>query len=467
MATTSLWRVKANLGRVVNYISSKGKSTNPDYTGSAEPEPEQWLNDVINYAVQSKKTICVDEQTQLLQQFVTGVNCYPETARDEMMATKSKFSKPDGTIAYHGYMSFAPGESTPAQAHEIGVKLAKQLWGDKYEVVVATHLDRASHLHCHFVINTVSFIDGRKFYRSERDYYNMRNASDALCREYGLSVIEKQQGKSKHYSEWNAERKGQPTYRSMVKNDIDTCVRRSMTESQFYDKLRKLGYTIKPGKDISVKAFGRERFVRLERSFGDDYSIGGIRRRILAQTRPEVSRPYPEPKKTYKFKGVFHKPHRRAGLRALYYYYLYRMGAIPKGREPNPKQVYYVFREDIRYIRRISEETRLLVKHVIDTDVDLIAHKQELQNQINLLNNQRKLLRNKLRSVKDVAKIATMKTEISGLSKNMGSLRREVSLCDEIQRRSQDILGKMETMRNDTKSKGKELMKHEQLRRRR
>jgi len=446
------------------------KSANPDYSdhNDSGPESEQWLSDVIDYAIQSKKTGCVDEQTQLLQQFVTGVNCFPETARDEMMATKSKFSKPDGTIAYHGYMSFAPGESTPAQAHEIGMKLAKKLWGDRYEVVVATHLDRVNHLHCHFVINTVSFKDGRKFYRSERDYYNMRKESDALCHEYGLSVIEHpQQGKSKHYSEWNADRKGQPTYRGMVKNDIDTCIRRSMTESQFYGKLRKLGYEIKSGKDISVKAFGRERFVRLERSFGEDYSIGGIRRRILVQTRPEVPQPYPEPKIKYKFKGMFHKPHRKTGLRALYIYYLYRLGAIPKSREPSPKQIYYAFREDIRYIRRISEETRLLVKHDIDTDVQLNSYMQELQNQIDLLNNQRKLLRNKLRSDKDVGKQVDMKSEISELSKRMGSLRREVSLCNEIERRSQDILGKLQIERNKNKSKGKDIVKNEQLRRRR
>jgi len=281
--------------------------------------------------------------------------------------------------------------------------------------------------------------------------------SDALCREYGLSVIEDpERGKTKHYSEWDAERKGLPTQRSMVKADVDTAIRRSMTESQFYDKLRKLGYEIKPGRDISVKAFGRERFIRLERSFGDDYSIKGIRRRILIQTRPEVCRPYPEPKKAYKFNGVFHKPKRKEGLRALYFYYLYRMGAIPKGREPNPNQVYFLFREDIKYIRRISEETRLLVRHDIDTDVQLDAHRQELQNQINLLNNQRILLRNKLRSIKDVERLASMKSEISVLSKSMGSLRREVSQCDEIERRSLDIKEKILIEHKDRQEKKNE-----------
>jgi len=296
----------------------------------------------------------------------------------------------------------------------------------------------------------------------------MRRVSDALCREYGLSVIEKpQRGKSKHYSEWNAERKGQPTYRSMVKNDIDTSIRRSMTERQFFDKLRKLGYEVKPGKDITVRAFGRERGIKLKRNFGDGYSIEGIRRRILAQTRPEIPARYPEPKKTYKYKGVFHKPHRKAGLRALYFYYLYRMGAIPKRREPNPKQVYYVFQEDIRYIRRISEETRLLVKNHIDTDAQLIAHKDTLAAQMAVLVLQRNKLRNKVRSIKDTEELAVTKSRISELSKDIGKLRREVNLCDEIGQRSKDIESKIQMVRDSTKSERKEVTRNEQFRRRR
>ena len=125
------------------------------------------------------------------KQLVTGIHCAPATVRQEMQAVKKRFGKERGIIAYHGYQSFAPGECTPEQAHEIGVKLARQLWGERYQVLVATHLDRENHLHSHFVINTVSFVDGKKFYRSGQDYRAMREASDALCREYGLSVLEK------------------------------------------------------------------------------------------------------------------------------------------------------------------------------------------------------------------------------------------------------------------------------------
>ncbi|MCL2426915.1 MAG: relaxase/mobilization nuclease domain-containing protein, partial [Oscillospiraceae bacterium] len=294
-------------------------------------------------------------------------------------------------------------------------------------------------------------------------------ASDALCREYGLSVIENpKRGKSKHYSEWNAERNGQPTYRSTVKNDIDICIRRSMTERQFFERLQKLGYEIKGGKDISVRAFGRERSVRLQRNFGSDYSIEGIRNRILSQTRPEIPS-YLNPQNQYRYKGRFQKPHRNAGLRALYFYYLHRLGHFNnKTREPTAKQIHYAYREDIRYARRISQEIRLLVKHGIDTDVQLDSHKQELQTQLDSLNNQRKLLRNKLRSANtgDEEKQA-IKDEISELSKNMSILRRDISMCDEIEVRSKKMENNIKQARNDMKTKGKEVKKYELFRGRR
>jgi len=155
----------------------------------------------------------------------------------------------------------------------------------------------------------------------------MRKQSDMLCQEFGLSVIKNpEQGKSKHYSEWNAERSGHPTWRSVTKSDIDTVIRRSMTERQFFCNLKDMGYEIKHGKDISVKPPGKERYMRLERNFGDDYTIEGIRRRILVQTKPErvIINTESTPKKV-RFKGVYQKPHRKSGLRYMYIYYCYRV----------------------------------------------------------------------------------------------------------------------------------------------
>ena len=194
MATTSIWRVNGWLGKVLIYIENPDKTENPDFFEKQDMDGKeaQGLSDVIEYAVQQQKTgkTVESEGETVMRQFVSGVNCSPSTARDEMIAVKKRFGKEDGTVAYHGYQSFAPGEATPELAHEIGLALAKKLWGEKYQVLVATHLDRENHLHNHFVVNTVSFVDGIKYHRTEQDYFDMQRESDRLCREYGLSVID-------------------------------------------------------------------------------------------------------------------------------------------------------------------------------------------------------------------------------------------------------------------------------------
>lgn len=125
--------------------------------------------------IQQRKTsqAQVRDGEEVVQRFVSGINCHPNTAKMEMQKIKKFYGKEDGVIAYHGYQSFAPGEATPEIAHEIEIKLAQQLWGDRYQVLVATHLDRANHLHSHFVINTVSFVDGIKYHRTKENYQEM------------------------------------------------------------------------------------------------------------------------------------------------------------------------------------------------------------------------------------------------------------------------------------------------------
>jgi hypothetical protein len=401
---------------------------------------------------------------------VTAINCLLEAARDEMMATKKKYSKDDGIVAFHGFQSFAPGEVTPDMAHEIGIRMAQELWGDRFQVIVATHLDKKNHIHNHYVINSVSYIDGYRYNDCTATYMKMRQISDALCREYGLSVIENpSRGQSKHYAEWQAERDGHPTWRGLVKADIDTAIRQSVTERQFFDNLRKMGYEFKVGKDISVRPPGKERFVRLFRNFGDDYTIECIRRRILAQTRPErhIIPPDSPPNKA-RLIGSMQTTRRITGLRALYFYYLYRMGVLPKKREPNPKQVYFLFREDIRFIQNISKEARLLEEYGIDTVDQLTTHKDGLTTQINTLCNERRHLHYQTRSIRDSEKLAAVKADIAGLSGQIGELRREVRLCDDIERRSVEMKDKLHRAREDEqKIIEKELKPHELFRGRR
>ena len=470
MATTSLWRIHGWLGKVVVYVENPDKTENPRFyaeVGITEQQT-QGLTDVIDYAVKTSKTAppVEGESAVIVRQFVDGINVCPLTARDSMLRTQRAFQKTDGVVAYHGYQSFAPGEATPEMAHEIGMQLARQLWGARYQVLVATHLDQANHLHNHFIINTVSHIDGKKFHRTKKDYYDMQKASDALCRENDLSVIEApQRGKFKHYGEWKAAQEGRQTWRSLVKTDIDHAITHAMTERQFWDILRQQGYEVKVGKDISVRPPGKERFVRLARNFGDGYTIEGIRRRILERERPprRVVPPDKPARRQIKLRGKLNAIQKSTGLRALYFYYCYRMGISPKKREANPKRVYFLFREDIRFIQNIARETRLLVAHRIDTTEQLIIHKGELEAQFKSLCLSRKHLRNQCRRLENPEALAAARAEIAALSQDISKLRREVRLCEDIEKRSAIMHDKLRSV-DDKKTKERELIKHELFR---
>ncbi len=475
MATTSIWSVKGWLGKLVIYVENPDKTTNPQYYEKAEltEKQAQTLLDVIDYAADPSKTDSAihDENIETHQQFVTGINCLPTTARDEMQAVKKRFGKEDGVIACHGYQSFAPGEADPKTAHEIGIRLAKELWGEKYQVVVATHLDKENHLHNHFVVNTVSFVDGIRYHRTGKDYHDMQVASDNLCREYGLSVIENiQYGKSKHYGEWKAEQEQRPTWRGFIKADIDEAIRMSLTERQFFRHLEEKGYEIKMGKDISVRPQGKERFVRLMRNFGEEYSIENIRRRILSQYIPEKPLAEPERKtRHYRMQGSMKSTRKITGFRALYFHYCYKLGIFPKDRPQNRKRLHFLLREDLLKLNNISQEVRLLVRHKIDTAEQLSLYKNGLEVQIEKLSAERKALYKKQRTVKcqsDPKLAEAVKKEIDGLTEQLKNLRREVHLCDDIAQRSGVITEKLKAVREDEQNQGKEKQQNEPIRRR-
>lgn len=473
MAVTSIWRVKGWLGKVVIYVENPDKTTNPAYyEKEAMTEWQmQGLSDVIDYAMNSKKTQQTNESAEVMQQFVSGVNCHPGTAREEMLAVKRRFGKEDGTVAYHGYQSFAPGEVTPELAHQIGIELAQQLWGDKYQVVVATHLDKDSHIHSHFVVNTVSFLDGIKYHRTEKDYYEMRKASDELCRKYRLSVIENpQQGKSKQYGEWRAEQEQRPTWRGMVRSDVDAAIRESMTERQFFENLRKKGYEIKTGKDISLRPPGKPRFVRLVRNFGENYTIDAVRKRILEQSRRVLPEPEPTSKVYHaKLRGDFLRTKKITGFCALYLHYCYLLGYFPKGRKPNNRRIHFLLREDIIKLDAITKEVRLLAAHHIDTAQQLSCYKSELENKMEILASDRKRLYRQQRTVAvktDAERTSQVKAQISALSRELATIRQEVKLCDDIAIRSGVMKEKIQAVHEDSKIQGKEPTRDEQLRRR-
>ena len=472
MAVTSIWRVNGWLGKVVVYVENPDKTTNPEFYENRDMTERkcQGLDDVIAYAVNSRKTEQHKEDSDVLERFVSGINCHPATARAEMLSVKKRFGKEDGTIAYHGYQSFAPREATPEIAHKIGVELAQRLWGDRYQVVVATHLDKANQLHSHFVLNTVSFVDGIKYHRTAKDYHEMQTVSDALCREYGLSVIENPQpGKSKHYGEWRAEQEQRPTWRGIVRSDVDEVIRQSMTERQFFDNLHRKGYEVKVGKDISVRPPGKERFVRLARNFGEDYTLEGIRRRILEQSRAVRPLPEPAPKtKHYRVSGNWQSRKKVTGFRALYFHYCYLLGVFPKGKQQNKRRLHFLLREDLIKLDAITQEARLLAEHRIDTAEQLSSYQGELESRIAAASAERKQLYQKQRSVSvksDAAKLTEIQSSISSLSKELSQFRREVKLCNDIAVRSGILPERIQKVREDENHQRKEKTEHDQFRR--
>ena len=435
MATTSLWRIRGRLGNAVDYIDNPDKTGNPEritVTGQA-------LDDVINYESR--------EEATNLKQLVKGINLDPEKAREEMLQVKRKFKKEDGTIAYHGYQSFAEGEVTPELALRIGIDLATELWGDRYQVLVCTHLDKASHIHNHFLINTVSFLDGKKFFRSNDDYRKMREASDRLCRKYGLSVIKHPEGKGKNYGEWMAEKKSEPTWRSMIRKDIDRAISGSLTEREFFREMERMGYEFKlysskgePLMRPSLKPKDSKRFFRFDR-LGEDYALDEIKDRILENIRRNVPFPEEEQKRLRKYREE-HPPHPKArGLAALYFYYCYQLHIIVKF-PASAKRVSSYMREDIRRLDQLDEQTRLLGKNHIETLDDLNDFRENVKGDIDTLDKKRKDLRGQLRAAVKAGnnpEADRLRLEIAQINKRLKEHRHSLKVADRIEERAEHL----------------------------
>lgn len=449
MATTAIWDVKGWLGKLVIYAENPEKTTNPKYyeKKNMNDNETEALRDVIGYAMREDATV----SEELKEHFVSGINCSINTARTEMMAVKKRYGKEDGIVAFHGYQSFAPNEATPEIAHEIGVRLANELWGERFQVIVATHLDKENHIHNHFVLNSVSFIDGYRYNDCTKTYMLMRKTSDRICKDFGLSVIENpKRGKAKHYGEWKAEKDGRPTWRGIIKADVDEAISKAVTDKQFFYLLRQKGYTIKQGKDITVRPQGKERGMKLARNLGDEYTYDAICKKIVANTRsspPEKK----DPSKivVMKLHGSLNKHRKYKGLRALYLQYCFKLGILPKNKTVSPARLHFLLKEDLAKLENINKETKLLCMNKIDTSQQLFSYQNQQQEQMNSLISKHKHLRYKLRSVHSDDDKSLLKSEISKFTAEIGNLRKEVVLCDHIAKRSEVMKEKLKIIKED------------------
>lgn len=270
MATTGIWKIGKRLDNVIVYTTNVEKTKNSEYGKESYYD----LHNVIDYVEADYKT----EK----QFYVSGINCNSETALEEMLITKKRFNKTSGILGFHAFQSFKEGEVTPELAHEIGIKLAEEMWGDRFEVVVSTHLN-TKHYHNHFVINSVSFVDGKRYYDKRETYAELRKISDSICEEYGLSKLqEKSCKRSKinyaNYQKGNYERNN---YYTKAKEDLDRAIAQAYDYKDFCNLMKAMDYDVMIRYDkISIRRKGYKKNIRIERYFGEDYSIDRINERI-------------------------------------------------------------------------------------------------------------------------------------------------------------------------------------------
>ena len=267
MATTGFWPVKSRLKEVIDYAENPDKTTDKKFL-----DEDLWA--ALSYVESDDKT---DKRM-----YVSGINCPTKRACEYMMATKQRYGKPGGNIAYHGYQSFVSGEVTPEEAHQIGLETARRMWGDDYEVVVTTHLN-TDNIHNHIVVNSVSFRTGRKFENHISDHYRLREISDEICRERGKAVLAPSKFTVNRKKDYWIHKSGGFTHRDILKRDIDEAISNTTNWKAFDFYLKNLGYSYARNSDYrhpSIIAPGWKRSVRID-SLGEQYTQEKIRERLI------------------------------------------------------------------------------------------------------------------------------------------------------------------------------------------
>lgn len=450
MATTSIWKVENRLDKVINYTTDFVKTKNKNYDKSLY----QGLHNTIEYAKADFKT----EK----QYYVTGINCNAETAFHEMILTKKHFGKQKGILAFHGFQSFTEGEVTAKQAHEIGIKLAEELWGDKYEVLVSTHLN-TKHFHNHFVLNSVSFVDGKKYRNTVENYALMRELSDNLCKEYGLNVLEERKCGKVDYTKYRNSYIQKSDYYTSVKEDIDFAIKQAYSYKNFLTILEKMGYTITVrANKISIVRPPYKRNIRIERYYGQEYSIENINERII-NTENERLYFIEKYKINRRYTGKVRNKIKidRGSLYRLYLHYCYLLKVFPKSKNSRYKMTPKM-KEDAKKMKEISKEIRFLCRNNIKTTKELFLYKNLVKDELKKQMRIRNTLRRKRQKETNPAVRQKICDEILDLSDKIKYLKQEVVYSDRIENQSKEIKDNMkeiELIENEKIKKKGELEK--------
>ena len=424
MATTKIWKVQKRLDHVIDYATNKEKTKN-NYSEYGMDEFDS-IRQVMTYATSPYKT---EKQV-----YTTGINCEVKDAVKQMQFVKTIYGKENGILAFHAYQSFNEGEVTPEIAHEIGVKLANEMWGDRFQVVVSTHLN-TQHLHNHFVINSVSFKDGKKYYSNLTNTALLRKTSDEICEEYGLNVLKEKTCKSGiNFENFYKKSMRDSDYYKFAKEDIDYAIKHSYTLKQFQQMLVSMGYNYYYRADkLSVRREPYKRNIRVERAFGEEYSLENIKRRILENDYIRQERIIPYKVMGYRLfitRDKLRKKYKPKGIVALYYYYKYLLKLYTRNNiqyKLTPEM-----RAEVKKMDEYSERIRLLCKYKIETmsDVDNIKEQknEELQKILNIRN---RLYYKRQKLDSEIEKDGVTK-EIINVTSGLTKVRKEIKLCYEI-----------------------------------
>lgn len=426
MATTGIWAIKKRLDHTLDYIMNVEKTKNADYGKNSYLE--------LHKLKEFESTNYLNEK----ECYVSGINCLSDYAYDEMLYTKKQYNKNDGILGFHAFQSFKDGEITADKAHLIGVKLAKEMWGDRFEVVVATH-QNTNNIHNHFIINSVSFKDGIKYSDNRESYAKLRHLSDSICQEYGLSVLE--QNKSNigiNYDNYYKNYVNKSNYHTFARQDLDRAIAMAYSLKDFENIMSKMGYDIinRYGK-YSIRREPYKKNIRIERSFGGEYSIDKIEKRIENTTATRV--PFLEAYNPIKKVKIYEKAKKQKckGLYGLYKYYCYILKVYPRHY---PRRIMSSsLRIELQKMDEISEQTKLLVSKEVKTYEQLLFYRNELVSDIEKLIGRRNYLWIKIKKVTNTEEKQSIRNEIDLVSQELNMKRKQVVLCDGIKNRSKIV----------------------------
>ena len=353
--------------------------------------------------------------------FQSAIGCTIDSAFEDMCRIKEMWHKEQDVQGFHLVQSFAPGEISPELAHQIGMEFADRLLGGEFQAVVSTHLNTKC-VHNHIVWNSVSMKTGRKYRSNEKSYVTgVRRISDELCEKHGLSVIQTEQSErvARPYAQWLAERNGAPTWKTPIQQDLNAAAAASLTWKQFLRKLEQQGYAFRFDRKYPTLILpGIGRTVRFK-TLGRNYTPEAIQNRILYPKPPHRAGKEQPPASRFLLLLGETQPRKLSGLRALYYSYLYKMGALPK----KPRYPSYAVREDIRRLDQRIEQAEFIFKNHIEDRGQLRAIRQKAEDEIAaLLKERQKLYRYQPDS-----------PQISELTEQLKKQRHTAKLCRNIE----------------------------------